>query len=74
MQRNVKSPTFNFDHLTLLPLDIAATDISDIVSRLSRKSYITQEIIWGFGEAVQPSEYVGIGEEITPCDGRIDHS
>ncbi|KIM37787.1 carbohydrate-binding module family 20 protein [Hebeloma cylindrosporum] len=41
---------------------IAATDLSDIVSRLSRKSYITQEIIWGFGEAIQPSEYLGIGD------------
>jgi len=43
---------------------MAATDISNIVSRFSRNAYITQEIIWGFGEAVQPSEYVGIGEEI----------
>ncbi|KAF8883882.1 glycoside hydrolase family 13 protein [Gymnopilus junonius] len=41
---------------------IAATDISNITSRLSRTPYITQEVIWGAGEPIQPSEYVGIGD------------
>jgi hypothetical protein len=64
MQRNVRDPTSHLDHPTLFPLDIAATDISNIVSRLSGTSYITQEVIWGLEDAVQPSEYVGIGEAI----------
>ncbi|KAG7440051.1 glycoside hydrolase [Guyanagaster necrorhizus] len=41
---------------------IAATDIANITSRFSSAPYITQEVIWGAGEAVQPSEYVGIGD------------
>nr|BBA80375.1 glycoside hydrolase family 13 protein [Tricholoma matsutake] len=40
---------------------IAAGDISNILSRLSSRPYITQEVIWGPNEAVQPSEYVGNG-------------
>jgi hypothetical protein len=42
-------------------VDIAAGDIANILSRLSSKPYITQEVIWGANEAVQPSEYVGNG-------------
>ncbi|KAK0448445.1 glycoside hydrolase family 13 protein [Desarmillaria tabescens] len=41
---------------------IAADDIANITSRFSSAPYITQEVIWGAGEAVQPSEYVGIGD------------
>jgi hypothetical protein len=41
--------------------DIAASDISNILSRVGAVSYITQEVIYGAGEAVQPSEYVGNG-------------
>ncbi|KAK0199507.1 glycoside hydrolase family 13 protein [Desarmillaria ectypa] len=41
---------------------IAAVDIANITSRFSSSPYITQEVIWGAGEAVQPSEYVGIGD------------
>ncbi|KAF5329512.1 hypothetical protein D9619_009322 [Psilocybe cf. subviscida] len=41
---------------------IAASDISNILGRLSRQPYITQEVIFGSGEAVQPSEYVGNGD------------
>ncbi|KAH9476533.1 Alpha-amylase [Psilocybe cubensis] len=41
---------------------IAATDLANIVSRLSPAPYITQEVIWGAGEPIQPSEYTGIGE------------
>ncbi|KAF8194734.1 glycoside hydrolase [Mycena galopus ATCC 62051] len=41
---------------------MAATDIANITSRLSAHIYITQEVIWGAGEPIQPSEYVGIGD------------
>ncbi|KAF8194755.1 glycoside hydrolase superfamily [Mycena galopus ATCC 62051] len=41
---------------------IAATDIANITSRLTSKPYITQETIWGTGEPIQPSEYVGNGD------------
>ncbi|KAF7348958.1 Glycoside hydrolase [Mycena venus] len=39
-----------------------ATDIANILSRLTTKPYITQEVIWGAGEPIQPSEYVGNGD------------
>ncbi|KAK6980929.1 alpha-amylase [Favolaschia claudopus] len=39
-----------------------AGDIANIISRLSRRPYITQEVIWGSGEPIQPSEYVGNGD------------
>ncbi|KAJ7693086.1 glycoside hydrolase [Mycena rosella] len=39
-----------------------ATDIANILGRLTAKPYITQEVIWGAGEPIQPSEYVGNGE------------
>ncbi|KAF5376994.1 hypothetical protein D9615_007301 [Tricholomella constricta] len=41
---------------------IAAGDIGNIISRLSTRPYITQEVIWGSGEPVQPSEYTGNGD------------
>ncbi|PPQ83160.1 hypothetical protein CVT25_005407 [Psilocybe cyanescens] len=41
---------------------IAATDLANIISRLSTTPYITQEVIWGSGEPIQPSEYTGIGD------------
>jgi hypothetical protein len=42
-------------------LDIAASDIANITSRLSSSNnYITQEVIWG--GVVDPNEYVGNGE------------
>ncbi|KAF9555969.1 glycoside hydrolase [Agrocybe pediades] len=41
---------------------IATTDIANILSRLTAKPYITQEVIFGAGEAVQPSEYVNNGD------------
>ncbi|KAK0475258.1 glycoside hydrolase family 13 protein [Armillaria novae-zelandiae] len=41
---------------------IAADDLANITSRFSSSPYITQEVIWGAGEAVQPSEYVSIGD------------
>ncbi|KAG5651660.1 hypothetical protein H0H81_007882 [Sphagnurus paluster] len=40
---------------------VATGDIANILSRLSTKPYITQEVIWGSGEPVQPSEYVSNG-------------
>ncbi|KAJ7610564.1 glycoside hydrolase [Mycena polygramma] len=39
-----------------------ATDIANILSRLTSKPYITQEVIFGAGEPIQPSEYVGNGD------------
>ncbi|KAJ6502915.1 glycoside hydrolase [Mycena vitilis] len=39
-----------------------AADIADILSRLTSKPYISQEVIWGSGEPIQPSEYVGNGD------------
>ncbi|KAG7090451.1 hypothetical protein E1B28_009567 [Marasmius oreades] len=41
---------------------IASGDISNILGRLSSRPYITQEVIFGAGEAVQPSEYVNNGD------------
>ncbi|EUC56002.1 glycoside hydrolase family 13 protein [Rhizoctonia solani AG-3 Rhs1AP] len=41
---------------------MAAGDIANILSRLSSKPYITQEVIFGSGEPVQPSEYTGNGD------------
>ncbi|KAJ7590713.1 glycoside hydrolase superfamily [Mycena floridula] len=41
---------------------IASADISGIISQLSSKPYITQEVIWGAGEPIQPSDYVGNGQ------------
>lgn len=41
---------------------IPASDIANILSRLSRIPYITQETIWGAGEPIQPTEYVGNGD------------
>ncbi|KAF8656076.1 hypothetical protein AX16_002776 [Volvariella volvacea WC 439] len=41
---------------------IAADDIANILSRLSRTPYITQEVVFGEGEPVTPSEYVGNGD------------
>jgi hypothetical protein len=41
--------------------DIAATDLANITSRFISTPYITQEVIWGPGEPIQPSEYVEIG-------------
>ncbi|EPQ53992.1 alpha-amylase [Gloeophyllum trabeum ATCC 11539] len=41
---------------------IAATSLANITSRLTGSPYITSETIWGSGEPIQPSEYVGIGD------------
>ncbi|TFK96629.1 glycoside hydrolase superfamily [Pterulicium gracile] len=41
---------------------IPAADLKNILSRLSRQVYITQEVIYGAGEAVQPEEYLGNGQ------------
>lgn len=40
---------------------MAASDIGNILSRVSSVSYVSQEVIYGSGEPVQPSEYVGNG-------------
>ena len=42
---------------------MAATDVANMTGRLSKAPYITQEVIWGAGEPIQPSEYVGIGDK-----------
>ncbi|KAG6856815.1 hypothetical protein H0H87_000514, partial [Tephrocybe sp. NHM501043] len=41
---------------------IATGDIANILSRLTTKPYITQEVIWGSGEPVVPSEYTVNGD------------
>ncbi|KAF8603081.1 glycoside hydrolase [Ceratobasidium sp. AG-I] len=41
---------------------IATTDIANILSRLSTTVYITQEVIYGAGEPITPSEYTGNGD------------
>ncbi|KAJ1307094.1 hypothetical protein OPQ81_001212 [Rhizoctonia solani] len=41
---------------------IAAGDIANILGRLTSKPYITQEVIFGDGEPVVPSEYTGNGD------------
>ncbi|PVG03693.1 glycoside hydrolase [Serendipita vermifera] len=37
-------------------------DIANILSRVSSPGYISQEVIWGSGEPIQPSEYVANGQ------------
>ncbi|KAL0954517.1 hypothetical protein HGRIS_003484 [Hohenbuehelia grisea] len=39
-----------------------AGDIANILSRVPGSYYITQEVIFGGGEPIQPSEYVGNGD------------
>ncbi|QRV93130.1 alpha-amylase [Ceratobasidium sp. AG-Ba] len=41
---------------------MASGDISNILSRLSKPVYITQEVIFGNGEEVTPAEYTGNGD------------
>ncbi|KAG8709015.1 hypothetical protein FRC11_005970 [Ceratobasidium sp. 423] len=41
---------------------IPADDIANILGRLTSKPYITQEVIFGSGEPIQPSEYTGNGD------------
>ncbi|KZT18190.1 glycoside hydrolase family 13 protein [Neolentinus lepideus HHB14362 ss-1] len=41
---------------------IAATDLGNITSRFMGKPFITQEVIYGEGEPIQPSEYTTIGD------------
>lgn len=43
-------------------IDMAAGDIANILARIDGSPYITQEVIWGAGEPIQPSEYVGNGK------------
>jgi len=40
---------------------MATTDVNNMTSRLSRKVYITQEVIYGEGEPITPAEYVQNG-------------
>ncbi|KAF8751880.1 Alpha-amylase [Rhizoctonia solani] len=41
---------------------IPAADIANILGRLKSKPYITQEVIFGVGEPILPSEYAGNGD------------
>nr|AOC97454.1 alpha-amylase [Flammulina velutipes] len=41
---------------------IATGDIANILGRLSRSPYITQEVIFGGGEPITPAEYVSNGD------------
>lgn len=37
-------------------------DIAGILSLMPKNVYVTQEVIWGSGEPIQPSEYISAGE------------
>ena len=39
-----------------------AADIAAIKGKLSRSAYLVQEVIWGGGEPIQPTEYTGNGD------------
>ncbi|EEB96478.1 hypothetical protein MPER_04383 [Moniliophthora perniciosa FA553] len=41
---------------------IPSDDIANILGRLESKPYVTQEVIFGDGEPIQPSEYVDNGD------------
>jgi glycosidase len=41
---------------------IPTADIANILSRLTIKPYITQEVIFGSGEPITPAMYTGNGE------------
>ncbi|CEL62905.1 alpha-amylase [Rhizoctonia solani AG-1 IB] len=41
---------------------IASGDIANILGRLTSRPYITQEVIFGSGEPILPSEYTGNGD------------
>ncbi|KAI0062559.1 glycoside hydrolase [Artomyces pyxidatus] len=41
---------------------IAASDLANITSRLTPKPYLTQEVIFGYGEPITPQMYAGIGD------------
>ncbi|THH08746.1 hypothetical protein EW146_g8892 [Bondarzewia mesenterica] len=41
--------------------DIAASNIKNFTTLISKQPYIKQEVIWGPDEPIQPTEYVGIG-------------
>ncbi|KAJ7212586.1 glycoside hydrolase [Mycena pura] len=41
---------------------IAASNISNILGRLSAKPYVTQEVHWGAGQPIQPPEYLVNGD------------
>ncbi|KAJ7230813.1 glycoside hydrolase [Mycena rebaudengoi] len=49
---------FRLDAAKHIPVE----DIANILSRLTTRPYVTQEVTFGTGEAVQPSEYVGNGD------------
>jgi hypothetical protein len=40
---------------------IPTADISNILSRFSKQVYITQEVIFGSGEPITPSQYTNNG-------------
>jgi hypothetical protein len=45
-----------------------AADIANILSRLQPTSpYVTQEVVWGAGQEVQPYEYEGNGKVLHAC-------
>lgn len=58
----MRSSRVSLVFLTRERTDIPAGDISNILGRLSTKPYISQEVIWGSGEPILPSEYVGNGD------------
>ncbi|MGH3391983.1 MAG: alpha-amylase [Actinomadura sp.] len=49
---------------------ISPADLADIYGRLNGTPYLYQEVIFGAGEAVQPSQYVGLGDVLEFQYGR----
>ena len=41
---------------------MAADDIANIIDRLDRQPFISQEVVFGEGEPIQPNQYVGNGD------------
>lgn len=47
--------------------DIPVADLANITSRFTKAPYITQEVIYSYGEAITPNMYVGIGTSRFNC-------
>lgn len=63
MLQNVHSIWYSLVFLLIVSdLDMATGDINNILSRLSKIVYITQEVIWGSGEPITPAEYTQNGQ------------
>lgn len=63
MRPNVSSPSLLSERAQLKDdPDIPSGDIAAVLSALSKNVYVTQEVSWGSGEPIQPSEYTTSGD------------